>query len=83
MTKSPRGAGCGDFTITKGPRGVHQPVEHFSELARRSRSASGHVPFGIFDCARHCVQIVVKSVEFVSGDDEFIFTQVEFVGSLT
>jgi hypothetical protein len=77
------GAGCGDFTISQGPRGVHQPVEHCSELACRSRAASGHVSFGVFDSARHCVQIVVQSVEFVSGDDEFIFTQVKFVGSLT
>ncbi|MFT4843920.1 MAG: hypothetical protein ACI90M_004402 [Candidatus Azotimanducaceae bacterium] len=83
MTYSPTGAGCGDFTITQGPRGVHQPVEHCSELARRSRSASGHVSFGIFDCACHRVEIVMQSIEFVSGNDEFIFTQVKFVGSLT
>ncbi len=66
----------------KGSGGIEQPVHGLPQRGHR-RPPVGDLPFGVGHCTRQHVQLVVQRVEFGTGHDQFVLTDLKFSGSLT
>ena len=75
-------AGGTDLAVPQRPCGIEQPLERITQVRGRAVARGGKISFDVVDRTRQHVELVVQSVQFGPGNDQFVVAQLEFGGSL-
>ena len=72
-----------DLSVPQGSCRAEQPLEGFAEVSYCPATCPCEISLGVFHGARENVQLVVERIEFRSGDDQLVVTELQFGCALT